>query len=187
MRGNGLSGLRPAAVGLGALVLLIVAYLFIAAGDRQGSGSPEDAPASESSSPPSTEETAADSASAEPTAPAATDSPEPPLPSTTTPPAASETLVHVAIAEYNAATQAIEISAGAPGIPTDAGVCVVNATNGAATVSTQQEAEFDGHGASCGLMALSVAGQPAGEWQVSVSFTSPKGDAVSEPLTVVTT
>lgn len=194
-------GLRPAAVGLGALALLIVAYLIFAPSNSDGSRSPSDSEIGESTLPSDEPAGSTDSegtvatdqplptdTAGAPTETAASTQPsvtaEPYAPSATSTPPGLKNLVHIAIAAYNGEAQTIEVSAGAPGIATDGGTCTLTASNGAATMTMQQSAVFDGHGASCGLMSLSVAGQPAGSWQISVSFTSTQGDAVSETQTV---
>lgn len=184
--------LRPAAVGLAALLVLIVVYALVR-GNDDGSNAPEDAPSSSAAAPTTS---AAPALSSEPALtnpapsasttnpPAPEPSPTPYSPSSTTQPPSAAGYVHVAFASYNAATQSIEVSAGAPAIATEQGMCTLSATNGPAQLELNQDAEFDGHGASCGLMVLPVAGQPAGDWTVTVSFTSPMGDAASDPVTV---
>lgn len=85
--------------------------------------------------------------------------------------------------DFNAGSNAIEVVGAVQGVATETSQCTAVAS-GPAEVTASVSGVFDGNATSCGLIALPMAGQPAGEYSVTITFDSPSGKGVSEPVVV---
>ncbi|MBF0687198.1 MAG: hypothetical protein IR158_05435 [Cellulomonas sp.] len=91
--------------------------------------------------------------------------------------------VSVTIAEWNAASGAVEVS-GYADVVEDGGTCTLTITRDGRTVTGSEVAVADASTTSCGLMSAAPTTPSAGTWQAVLSYSSDASRGASAPVEV---
>ena len=108
--------------------------------------------------------------------------PADPTPTATSPGTNVQPDVAVSVIRASGDGGAITVAAQVNGLVEDGGACILTATSGAQSLTASSEASADTQSTICGALAISSVA--AGDWSVTVAYSSPQHYGISAPMDV---